>query len=96
MDGTQLRQDFGKPGPHLVLEEGYDYPERSIFLDQAIVIEEGGNVSVYRNWFQDFTRETITSELEVGGFTVESVWNDLTETPFSEDTEWIGIVARKN
>ncbi len=87
---------FWKPGPHLVLEEGYDYPERSIFLDQAIVIEEGGNVSVYRNWFQDFTRETITSELEVGGFTVESVWNDLTGTPFSEDTEWIGIVARKN
>jgi len=87
---------FWKRRPHLVLEEGFDYPEQSIFLDQAIVIEEGGKVSVYRNWFQDFIRETIASELEAGGFTVKSVWNDLTGTPFSEDTEWIGIVARKN
>ena len=87
---------FWKPGPHLVLEEGFDYPEQSIFLDQAIVIEESGKVSVYRNWFQDFTRETITTELEAGGFAVQSTWNDLAGTPFSEDTEWIGVVTRKN
>lgn len=87
---------FWKPGPHLVLEEGFNYPEQSIFLDQAIVIEESGRISVYRNWFQDFTRETITAELEKGGFAVQSTWNDLLGTPFTEDTGWIGIVARKN
>ncbi len=86
---------FWKPDPHLVLEEGFDYPEQSIFLDQAIVIEENGNISVYRNWFQDFTHETITQELQSSGFTVRSVWNDLTGTPFSEDTEWIGVIAQK-
>jgi SAM-dependent methyltransferase len=86
---------FWKPGPHLVLEEGFDYSEQSIYLDQAVVIEESGMVSVYRNWFQDFTRETITAELEAGGFAVQSVWNDLFGTPFTEDTEWIGILARK-
>jgi SAM-dependent methyltransferase len=86
---------FWKPGPHLVLEEGFDYPEQSIFLDQAIVVEEDGKLSVYRMWFQDFTRETITAELETGGFMVRSVWNDLTGTPYSEDTEWIGIIAQK-
>ncbi len=87
---------FWKPGPHLVLEEGFDYPEGSIFLDQTIVIEESGKVSVYRNWFQDFTRETITRELEAGGFTVRSVWNDLLGAPFTEDTGWIGIVAQES
>lgn len=87
---------FWKPGPHLVLEEGFDYPEQSIFLDQAIVIEENGKVSVYRNWFQDFTRETITAELESGGFAVQSVWNDLLGTPYSEDTEWIGIITQRS
>ncbi|MCK7467793.1 MAG: class I SAM-dependent methyltransferase [Desulfosudis oleivorans] len=85
---------FWKPGPHLVLEEGFDYPDQSIFLDQAIIIEENGKVSVYRNWFQDFTRETITAELEAGGFAVQSVWNDLIGTPFTEDTEWLGIIAQ--
>jgi len=86
---------FWKPTPHLVLEEGFDYPEQSIYLDQAIVIEEGGKVSVYRNWFQDYSRESITRELAAGGFVVQSVWNDLTGTPDTEDTEWIGVIAQK-
>lgn len=87
---------FWKPIPHLVLEEGFDYSEQSIFLDQSIVIEESGKVSVYRNWFQDYSRATITAELEAGGFTVDSVWNDLLGAPFTEDTGWIGIVAQES
>ena len=55
---------FWKPGPHLVLEEGFDYPEQSIWLDQYTTIEADGKVSVYRNWFQDYTPETISAELE--------------------------------
>jgi SAM-dependent methyltransferase len=86
---------FWKPGPHLVLENGFDYPDESIYLDQTIVIEDRGKVSVYRNWFQDFTRDTITRELEAGGFAVQSAWSDLTGTPYAEDTEWIGLVTRK-
>lgn len=90
-----VESGFWKPGPHLVLEEGFDYPEQSIFLDQAIVIEEDGNVSVYRNWFQDYDPATITAELEQAGFAVQSAWNDLLGTPLTDDTDWIGIVAQK-
>jgi SAM-dependent methyltransferase len=84
---------FWKPGAHLVLEQGFDYPEQNIYLDQFVVIEEDGTLSVYRNWFQDYTRQTITAELEAGGFAVQGVWNDLTGTPYAEGGEWIGIVA---
>ena len=86
---------FWKPGPHLVLEEGFDYPETSIYLDQAIVIEDDGNISVYRNWFQDYIPETITKELEGGGFVVQSVWGDLTGASYTEKSEWIGLVTRR-
>jgi SAM-dependent methyltransferase len=86
---------FWKPGPHLVLKKGFDYPEQAIYLDQYIVIEADGTLSVYRNWFQDYTRETITAELEAGGFAVQGVWNDLTGTPYAEGGEWIGVVAQK-
>ena len=51
---------FWKPGLHLVLEQGFDYPEQSIFLDQALSWKSSGKLSVYRNWFQDFSRETIS------------------------------------
>ncbi|MCB8983432.1 MAG: class I SAM-dependent methyltransferase [Ardenticatenaceae bacterium] len=85
---------FWKPGPHLVLEEGFDYPEESIFLDQAVVVEANGRISIYRNWFQDYTRDTITAELEHGAFAVLSMWNDLWGTPFTPDTEWIGLITQ--
>jgi SAM-dependent methyltransferase len=91
-----LESGFWKPGPHLVLEEGFDYPEQSIWLDQYTVIEADGNVSVYRNWFQDYTPESITAELLQAGFSVESLWGDLTGTPYTPESEWIGLItARK-
>lgn len=87
-------QGFWKPGPHLVLEQGFAYPA-DLFLDQYIVIEGAGKISVYRNWFQDYTPETIRAELAGGGFVVESLWSDLTGTPYTPGSEWIGVVARK-
>jgi len=89
-----LQSGFWKPGLHLLLEDGFDYPESSIWLDQAVVIEADGKLSVYRMWFQDYTREMITAELQANGFMVESLWGDLTGGPYTQDGEWIGIVAR--
>jgi SAM-dependent methyltransferase len=86
---------FLKPGPHLLLEEGFEYPEQSIWLDQYIVLEADGKLSVYRNWFQDYTPETITAELSQAGFDVESLWGDLAGTPYTPESEWIGLVTLK-
>lgn len=85
---------FWKPGPHLVLEEGFDFPEQSIWLDQFTILEADGKVSVYRNWFQDYIPDTVIEELTQGGFSVESLWGDLTGIPYSPASEWIGIIAR--
>ncbi len=82
---------FWKPGPHLVLEQGFDYPEHDAYLDQYIVIEEDGRVSVYRNWFIDYAPETITPILERHGFAVRGYWRDLAGTAYTPDAEWIGL-----
>ncbi len=85
---------FWRPGPHLVIEHGFDYPKDGIWLDQYIIVEESGSLRVYRNWFQDYDREGITAELTAGSFDVQSVWGDLTGKPYCEDGEWIGVVAK--
>jgi SAM-dependent methyltransferase len=90
-----LESGFWKPGPHLVLEEGFDYPEQDIYLDQSTVIEADGRLSVYRNWFQDFYQRSISTELTRAGLRVDSLWNDLQGTPFLEGGDWIGVVAQK-
>lgn len=84
---------FWKPEPHLVLENGFDYPEESIYLDQYLVIEESGKVSVYRNWFHDYSLKAIIEVLGKHGFAVSTAWSDLTGKPYQEKSEWIGIVA---
>jgi SAM-dependent methyltransferase len=86
---------FWRPHDHLVLETGFDYPEQSVYCDQYIVIEPDGTLTTYRNWFQDYTLETITTLLETQGFCVKSAWSDLCGTPYDPGTEWIGIIATK-
>jgi SAM-dependent methyltransferase len=88
-------QGFWKPGPHLVLEDGFDYPEQSIWLDRYIVLETDGKVSVYLNWFQDYTPESIAAELSQAGFSVERLWGDLTGIPYTPESEWIGLVTSR-
>ena len=90
-----LESGFWKPGPHLVLEEGFDYPEQSIWLDQYTVIESDGKISIYRNWFQDYTPESITAELSQAGFSIESLWGDLTGVTYTPESEWIGLVTSR-
>ena len=86
---------FWRPGWHFVLEQGVEYPETAVHLDQYIVIEADGTYAVYHNWVQEFTLETITAELEQNGFAVEFVGSDLMGTPLAAESEMIGIVARK-
>jgi SAM-dependent methyltransferase len=86
------KSGFWKPGPHLVLEQGFAY-ENDLFLDQYTVIEVDGKISIYRDWFQDFSMESISSELENAGFVIDSLWGSLTGTPCEPSTEWIGVVA---
>ncbi|HEX6384596.1 MAG TPA: class I SAM-dependent methyltransferase [Anaerolineae bacterium] len=89
-----VQAGFWKSGPHLVLQQGFSYPE-DIYLDQYVVVETDGKISVYRNWFQDYTARTIRAELEAGGFIVQSLSSDLVGTPYEETSDWIGIVASK-
>jgi SAM-dependent methyltransferase len=91
-----LETGFWKPGPHLVLEEGFDYPEEFIWLDQYTVVEADGKVSVYRNWFQDYTPETIRAELEQNHFAVKGLWSDLTGLSYNPESEWIGVLTQKS
>jgi hypothetical protein len=64
-------------------------------LDQYLVIEADGGMTVYRNWFQDYDQAMITTELNEGGFDVISLWSDLTGTTYNESSEWIGVIAQK-
>lgn len=83
-----------RPGKHIILEDGYDYPEADAWLDQYMVIDEYG-VTIYRDWFHDYSLETIKPVVEKAGFSIVQIWNDFTGTPYKNGGDWIALVARK-
>lgn len=85
-------EGFFSPRKHLVLERGFDYPDKDVWLDQYIVVEEQG-LKVYRNWFHDFSLDGITAALQQAGFIVKDAWSNLAGEPYREDSEWIAIAA---
>lgn len=89
------RGGFWKPGPHTVLQHTFAYPDRDTSVDQYIVIEENGTVSVYRNWLHHYTPETLTPILERHGFAVLGTYSDLMGTPYTPESMWLGLVVQK-
>ena len=87
---------FWRPRRHLVLEQGFDYPEHDVWLDQYVVVDDNYKVSVYRNWYQDYTLQSIRQVLEKAGFQIVHVWNDLTGNTYEEGGDWVAIVGKKN
>lgn len=83
---------FWRPGRHLILEQGFDYPEEHVYVDQYIIVDEEGP-KVYRNWYHDYSLETLEPVLQAQGFEVLHVWDDLTGSPYSAAGDWLAVVA---
>lgn len=85
---------FWRPGPHLVLEHGFDYPEHDLYCDQYVIIEPDGAITVYRNWFRDYSLGAISAVLDEAGFVLRGYYSDLMGTPYNPGTEWLGLIAQ--
>ena len=85
---------FWSGEPHLVLEQAFDYPNASVWLEQYVVTDTQG-LKIYRNWFQDHDINSIQKVIENNGFKLEHHWGDLTGEPYTEESQWMGVVAKK-
>lgn len=84
---------FWKASPYLVLEQGFSYPE-NIRLHQYIVIEDSGIQTIYRNWYHDYTADTLSSMLVDNGYTHFEVFGDLQGTGYTHDSDWCAVIVQ--
>jgi SAM-dependent methyltransferase len=68
---------FWAPGPHLVLEEDFLYPEARSLTRQIVVVEAGGRTRVFRNHDSWFDEASIGKLLAEEGFSLEELRRDL-------------------
>jgi len=86
---------FWRPGPYLELTRHFRYPEAPAKLEQTLIVEPDGRVSVYRIWEHLYTPEAIAAVLEAQGFRVDGIWSDLTGTTYDPTSPTLGVLARR-
>ncbi len=88
-------EGFWRPHPHLVLDATFHYPEANVYLDQYTIIEEEGEVCVYRIWERCYSPQSISELLGEHGFQVDALWGDLCGKPCGEADPWLAVAASK-
>ena len=91
---VQLKDGFWHPNPHLVLEQGFDYQEGGVYLNQYTVFPAGSKSKTYNIWHRYYTRNSIRSILEKHRLSIVAEHADLSGKDIDHHSEWIGIVAR--
>ncbi len=86
---------FWRPTKHLVLEQGFHYPEEAVYLSQYIVIEDNGRVATYNIADHYYSKDDILKLMMRHGYQVQDIWSDLTGKPYEEDTKGLGVCAKK-
>lgn len=86
---------FWYPGKHVVLEQGFDYPEYDTWVDKYTIIRENGECINYHMWFHDYSLQTISEVLAQNGFKIVHLWNSLTGEAYKDGGDWIALAAQK-
>jgi SAM-dependent methyltransferase len=77
---------FWAPGAHLLLEEGFLYPEARSATRQSIVVDGSGEARLFRNHDTWFDEASISALLSEEGFEVDAIRRDfLPPSDFTSD-----------
>ncbi len=86
---------FWSPGPYIEILNTFLYMEPKTEGLQYTIIDEDGNVKVFRIYHRLFGLEEIIKLLKDNNFEVEKVYKNLKGEALSEKSETFGIFARK-
>ena len=88
-------EGFWLPTPYLMLYEQFHYAEENVYLDQYLIVDQGGQIKIFRIWESNYTPASIRQLLNEAGLVTQGVWGDLQGSPFNKDSVSIGVVAHK-
>lgn len=86
---------FWKSRPYLELAQYFTYPDADADVEQTIVIEENGKISVYRVWNRGYTADSIAEVLKRFGLSIDGIWRNLVGEEYDAGAETMGVIARK-
>ncbi|MFC3092989.1 class I SAM-dependent methyltransferase [Alteromonas sediminis] len=82
---------FWSANDYWCIHTSHGYADEKVWLDKFEVIEKGKQWAVY-NWLQHFSQESLRTEIESHGFTIESFYKDLCGTPHGDADEMAVVI----
>ena len=86
---------FWRPIPYLLLTEKIKYPKQDVILTQYFVFDDNSNRDIYRIWDHAYTKDSISKALSNARFNDIQFYGDITGREYSDNSETMGIIARK-
>ena len=91
--GERLMDGFWSAQPYFGFQNTFRYEQEKVVLERYLIVERERQ-SEYFNWFQHYSLETLSAEVESAGLIVEDVYGDVAGEPFDPSLPEFAIVVR--
>ena len=89
-----LLDGFWSPNPYFGFLNVFKYESEKVSLDKYTIVEADRIRTVY-NWLQYFTPEGLEKEMGASGLHIESIYADVTGSPYDRKSNEFAVVAKK-
>jgi len=91
---VNLLNGFWSPKKYHGFQNTFKYDDEKVILDKYTIIEENKNYEVY-NWFQYFSKESLTKEIDKNNFKIENFYSDIAGSKYDPDSSEMAVVLKK-
>jgi SAM-dependent methyltransferase len=92
--GEGLMDGFWSTQPYYGFQNTFKYDDRKVVLEKYVIIERDRQTE-YFNWFQHYSLDSITAEVESAGLVVDEVFGDVAGEPFEASLPEFALVVRR-
>ena len=91
--GEGMMDGFWSAEPYFGFQHTFRYDDEKVALERYLIVERERQ-SEYFNWFQHYSLESLTAEVESAGLIVEEAYGDVAGEPFDPSTPEFAVVVR--
>jgi len=91
--GEGMMDGFWSSQPYFGFLNTFKYEEAKVVLEKYLIVERERQTE-YFNWFQHYSLESLTAEVEAAGLVVDEAFGDVAGEPFDDSLAEFAVVVR--
>jgi len=92
--GERMMDGFWSSQSYFGFQNTFKYEEERVVLERFLIVERERQTE-YFNWFQHYSLESLTAEVESAGLIVDDVYGDVAGEPFEPSLPEFAVVVRQ-